>query len=76
MSTQIRPLRRVSWGVWRSRDGRWTFLRHNGDPHPQRWFAYLDDDEDPSNDGEGHVTLRDAARWAEEQPTTTKAGQP
>lgn len=64
---KIRPLRRIAWGVWRSRDGKWTFLRHNGDPHPQRWFAYYGDHEEPDNDGEGHVTLRDAADWVEEK---------
>lgn len=62
----IRPLVRRADGVWKSRDGRWTFRRHYGDPHPQRWFAYLDNDEAPANDGEGHTTLRDAADWAAE----------
>lgn len=62
----IRPLRRVNAGAWRSRDGRWTFLRHWSDPHPQRWFAYLGDDDYPANDGSGHVSLRAVAAWAEE----------
>ena len=64
---KIRPLKRVQDGVWRSRDGMWTFLRHNGDPHPQRWFAYHGEHLEPDNDGEGHVTLRDAADWVEDR---------
>lgn len=63
--TRIRPLRRVNPGAWRSRDGRWTFLRHMGDPAPQRWYAYLGDDEWPHNEGMGHVSLREVAEWAE-----------
>jgi hypothetical protein len=61
----IRPLRRVNAGTWRSRDGRWTFMRHLSDPSPQRWFAYRDDDESPSNDGLGHTTLRAVVAWLE-----------
>jgi hypothetical protein len=64
---KARPLRRVSFGVWRSRDGRWTFLRHMGDPAPQRWFAYEGDNDYPSNEGMGHVTLRDAVAWSEDE---------
>lgn len=64
----VRPLRRGGEpGVWKSRDGRWTFLRHWGDPQPQRWFAYLDDDEYPANDGQGHIRLSEVADWAERQ---------
>lgn len=68
---EIRPLARTDRakgggeGVWRSRDGRWTFLRHWSDPHPQRWFAYIDGDDQPANDGMGHVSLRAVAAWAE-----------
>lgn len=62
---KIRPLRRVDIGVWRSRDRRWAFHRHESDPHPRRWYAYLDDCDDPQNDGMGHVTLRQVADWAE-----------
>jgi hypothetical protein len=62
---QIRPLRRVRPGVWRSRDERWTFLRHQSDPHPQRWYAYEGDDDYPANDGSGHTTLRAVVRWVE-----------
>jgi hypothetical protein len=53
----IRPLRRVAPGVWKSRDGHWTFLRAQEDPHPQRWFAYQDDDAEPMNDGSGDHAL-------------------
>lgn len=72
MSFQMRPLRCDGAGVWRSRDGRWTFLRHFGDPHPQRWFAYLGDDEQPLNPGEGHTRLSDAVDWA----TTRQEARP
>lgn len=65
MTSSIRPLVRGTAGVWKSRDGRWTFLRHFGDPHPQRWFAYLDDLEHPTNVGEGHTRLTDVVEWAE-----------
>lgn len=61
----IRPLRLLSSGAWRSRDGRWTFLRHETDPNPKRWFAYLDESDWPSNPGDGHHTLKQAADWAE-----------
>lgn len=65
-SASLRPLRRCrAAGVWESRDGRWVFRRHWSDPSPQRWYAYLDDDEWPANDGAGHVTLRDVVDWAE-----------
>lgn len=63
----ILPLRRLSNGVWRSRDGRWTFLRHQSDPRPQRWLAYEGDNDLPANEGMGHVSLHDAAEWAMNQ---------
>lgn len=62
----IRPLRRVAEGRWQSRDGRWTFMRHWSDPHPQRWFTYQDADEEPADLG-AHIRLRDAAAWAASQ---------
>jgi hypothetical protein len=62
---KIRPLRRSNAGKWFSRDGRWTFMRHWTDPHPQRWFAYLDGDAEPDNEGAGHTTLAEVAQWAE-----------
>lgn len=66
----MRPLRRGKEpGVWHSRDGVWTFLRHWGDPAPQRWFAYVNDGDEqgdwPSNDGIGHTTLREVVEWAD-----------
>lgn len=61
---KIRPLRRVNAGAWRSRDKRWTLLRHQGDPHPQRWYAYLDDDRD-SFYFEGARSQRELVRWLE-----------
>lgn len=61
---EIRPLRRVGDGVWRSRNERWTFLRHNSDPHPQRWFAYLDEDPEPCM--EATLSLREAV-WEVER---------
>jgi hypothetical protein len=76
--SRIRPLAHVGPGAWRSRDARWTFLRHQSDPHPQRWFAYVDDDEEPANEGAGHVTLRAVADWAERQapePSATVGGR-
>ncbi len=60
----VHPLRRIEPGVWASADGRWRFCRHFEDPAPQRWLAYLDDASHPTNDGEGHTTLRDVAAWA------------
>lgn len=60
----MRPLRRKGPGHWESRDGRWTFLRHWSDPQPQRWFAYLDDDDFPANEGKGHSTLTEVVEWA------------
>ena len=60
----LRPLRRVNAGCWRSRDGRWTFMRHHSDPHPQRWFAYEGDDSYPANDGLGHTTLTEVVELA------------
>jgi hypothetical protein len=62
---QIRPLRRVNEGCWRSRDGRWTFMRHWSDPQPGRWFAFFGDRREPANEGEGHTRLQDVADWAE-----------
>lgn len=40
-------------------------MRHFSDPHPQRWYAYLDDDTEPMNDGSGNVRLSEAVAWAE-----------
>jgi hypothetical protein len=37
---------------------------HWSDPSPHRWFAYVDGDDEPVNEGQGHVRLRDAAAWA------------
>ena len=59
-------------GNWRSEDGRWLFLRHHSDPHPQRWYAFLDeggeyDPAQPANDGMGHTTLREVVAWASAQ---------
>lgn len=51
------PLRRIGPGRWQSRDGHWTFLRHESDPSPKRWYAYEADDEHPFWDGTGDVTL-------------------
>lgn len=65
--TQIRPLRRMNPGAWKSRDGRWAFLRHESDPDPKRWYAFLDDDDWPSNEGCGHVRLQDVADWAQRE---------
>ena len=62
---EIRPLVRVRAGIWKSRDKRWTFMRHWTDPHPQRWFAYIDGDKEPENTGLGHSTLAEVAQWAE-----------
>jgi hypothetical protein len=63
----MRPLVRVQSGHWRSRDGRWNFLRHDSDPHPQRWFAYLGSDDYPANEGSGDVSLRAAVMSAAAQ---------
>lgn len=65
MADRIRPLRRVGRGVWRSRDENWTFMRHESDPSPKRWFVYEGDDRDPANEGSGIITLADAVRWVE-----------
>lgn len=61
---RILPLRRLGYGVWGSRCGRWTFMRHQSDPHPQRWYAYEEDDDSPSNDGLGHTSLWEVVEWA------------
>lgn len=36
----IRPLKRILAGVYRTRDGKIEICRHEGDPHPRRWFAF------------------------------------
>jgi hypothetical protein len=67
------PLRRLRPGAWRSRDGHWTFLCQHNDPQPYRWFAYLDDDDDPANAEQGHMRLRDAVRWSRGEGARIKA---
>ena len=61
----IRPLKRIEPGVWESRDGRWRFNRHESDPKPQRWFAFLDGDDEPYWSGMGHTRLADVVREVE-----------
>jgi hypothetical protein len=70
MRSRVRPLVKIDsdGAVYRSADGRWTFMRHESDPRPKRWFAYLDDTEFPANSGEGHTTLREVGQWAEKYP--------
>lgn len=63
----IRPLRRVRHGVWRSRDERWTFCRHEGDNCLNRWMAYLDGEPEPVNIGYEPDRLNDLVEWAERQ---------
>lgn len=63
---QIRPLVRVAPGHWRSRDGRWTFMRHWSDPAPQRWFVFLDDDDQAHNEGGGETTLGEVVALVEQ----------
>lgn len=63
----VRPLRRVRAGVWKSRDGEWLFMRHESDPHPRRWFVYGPGEtgEWPINEGHGHTTLWQVVRFIE-----------
>lgn len=65
LAGRIRPLRRVGPGVWKSRDKKWTFIRHRTDPKPQRWFAYGGTDREPFNAGYGHSSLAEVAQWTE-----------
>lgn len=68
IESRIRPVTRLdSDGAYRSADGRWTFLRHETDPRPKRWFAYLDDTDFPANSGDGHTSLREVGEWARKQ---------
>lgn len=70
---QMRPLVRLGDSGWQSRDGRWLFVPHLTDPRPHRWFAYLDGDDLPCNEGEGHTTLRESVAWAERWDATADA---
>lgn len=77
----IRPLRRTGTpGVWLSRDGRYSFYRHESDPQPKRWFIYDESRAseklsirrmgvEPINEGSGITSLRDAVAWAEDDAT-------
>lgn len=77
MRSRVRPLVRLdSDGAYRSADGRWTFLRHETDPRPKRWFAYLDGQEFPANHGEGHTSLREVGQWAEKYPIPARPDNP
>lgn len=46
-------------GMWQSADGHFTFMRHESDPVPKRWFIYEDDERDPVFLS-GHTSLGDA----------------
>jgi hypothetical protein len=64
-TTELRPLHCKAPGIWIAHDASWTFVRHDSDPKPKRWFAYEGDDQEPANVGQGHITLAEAVEWAE-----------
>lgn len=48
-------------------------MRHWSDPQPQRWFAYLEDDDYPANEGSGITSLAGVVAWAERQDARAAA---
>lgn len=68
----VHPIHCFRSGHWVSYDHRFTFLRHESDPHPKRWFAYesdVDDDDGFPLFDAGSPSLRHAVlaveKWVE-----------
>jgi hypothetical protein len=60
---RILRLTRIDIGVYETADRRFRFCRHESDRAPKRWLIYQDDDVQPINHGQGHVSLREARQW-------------